>query len=97
MTGILRTLRIAVERALSADGLRARLDDDVARRAQDVLDERLACMWKSLSQHADASCRNWRWHPGTGGHAWFLSPRWQGRSEKLYGVAGEVRTKLAAR
>lgn len=89
--------RIAIERALSDDGLRARLGDDLARRAQDVLDERLTCMWKSLSQDPDASCRNWRWHPGTGGHAWFLKSGWQERSEKLYGVAGEVERKLAAR
>jgi len=90
--------RIAVERALLDPALKARLGDELARRAQSVLDERLACMWKALSNNPSAASPGmWRWAPGPNGHAWFLQSGWQERSEKLFSLAGEVERKLNAK
>ena len=59
-------------------------------------------MWRALSnltligtRWGDA--RLWRWTPGVPGHVWFLQTDWQGRAEKLYGLAGEVQRKVGKR
>ncbi|HUS47193.1 MAG TPA: glycoside hydrolase domain-containing protein [Phycisphaerae bacterium] len=90
--------RIVIERSLIDARLRARLGPELARRGQAALDERLKCMWKSLSNNPGAPAPGmWRWHPGIAGHKWFLSSGWQDRSAKLYQLAGEVERKLAGR
>jgi hypothetical protein len=86
--------RIAIERVLSDPTLRSRLDEPLARRARAMLDERLDCMWKSLSRDPAGSHRDWRWHKGVGGHEWFLKSRWQDRSRKLFAMAAEVEAKV---
>ena len=88
--------RIIIERALTDETLRQRLGEELTQRAQDVLDERLACMWKSLSVDPDKEIQfAWRFNPGPAGHEWFLTSGWQARSDKLYSVLGEVQRKLA--
>ena len=89
--------RIAIERVLSDEKLKAQLGADLAAKAQTMLDERLAAMWKSLSRDPNGTCAMWRWEPGGGGQTWFLTSGWQDRSEKLYSVAGEVARRLAGR
>lgn len=86
--------RIVIERALSDEKLKARLGADLAAKAQAVLDDRLAAMWKSLSRDPNGTCAMWRWEPGLGGQAWYLTSGWQDRSEKLFTMAGEVVRKL---
>jgi hypothetical protein len=92
--------RIAVEAVLTDPKLKDRLPPDLAKRAQDALDERITTMWKGAS----ASQLTGRWYSssreyakyrtgGHAGHAWYLSSGWQERVEKLYALAGEVTRK----
>lgn len=90
--------RIFIEQALTDEGLRARLGDDLARRCQETLNERLAYMWKCLA-HLQLELHgwgitSWRFSPGVAGHAWFLSTGHEERTEKLYALAAEVAGKL---
>jgi hypothetical protein len=94
--------RIAIERALADETLRARLGKELADRCQKELDARVPAMWKALSnltligtRWGDA--RLWRWTPGLAGHIWFLQTDWQGKAETLYGLAGEVSKKLGTK
>ena len=93
--------RIFIEKALTDEALKARLGADLARRCQEMLDQRLPYMWKSLS-HLQLEVHGWgitawRFSPGVAGHAWFLNSGWQQRSEELYALAGEVAAKLGRR
>ena len=90
--------RILIERALTDESLRKRLGEELAQRAQGVLDERLACMWKSLSVDPTKPIQfAWRFIPGPAGHQWFLKSGWRDRTQKLFDLAGEVQRKLAAK
>jgi hypothetical protein len=94
--------RIFIERALTDEGSRAKLGEDLAKRAESVLDERLRFMWKTLSNYQLGGpmffgATAWRWTAGIPGHRWFLGSGWQERSRALYAVAAEVADKLGER
>ena len=94
--------RIAIERALTDERLKARLGPALAAQCQEMLDERTLIMWKSLSNlqmtgPGWANGTGWRWSAGVSGHAWFVSSNWQQRTAKLYELAGQVTRKLAGK
>jgi hypothetical protein len=81
--------RIFVEKALLDQGARAKLGDDLAKRAQDLLDERVRALLTSLGKGGKTK--------GDGlqeSSAEFANTDWQGDSQKLYALAGEVADKL---
>ena len=94
--------RIFIEQALLDEKLRAMLGDDLARRCQDVLDERLRVMLRALStlragggkRHSVTAPSAWWNTPGLAGHAWFVGSGWQDRAKKLYSLAGEVAVRI---
>jgi hypothetical protein len=95
--------RIYIEQALTNKVLRQKLGDELAKRAKETLDERLLYMWKEFSNlhlsgpsNRRANYMPWR-GVGVEGQAWFMSTRWQERSEKLYTLAAEVEKKLSLR
>ena len=94
--------RIAIERALTDDALKARLGPQLAKRCQDVLDERLREVWRSGSgmnltgRHYASAELAGDYFGGIAGHCWFVGSGWQDRTQKFYALAGEVARKLAA-
>ena len=94
--------RIFIEQALLDEKLRARLGEDLAKRAQDLLDERVRVMLRALStlragggkRRSVTAPHAWWNTPGLAGHAWFVGSDWQQRTRKLYRLAGEVERKL---
>jgi len=95
--------RIFIERALINPEMRKDIGEELAGRCRAMLDERLALMWKSMSNlqmhgsGADSGAQyatGWRWAPGICGHVCFVGSGWQERSEKLYALAAEVDRKL---
>ena len=98
--------RIEIEKALITPALREKMGEDLARRCQQHLDERLKFMWYSLSNfqmHAGgADCpvqyaTGWRYAPGVYGQTWYIGSGWQQRTEALYRLAGEVATSLRSK
>ena len=91
--------RIFIEQALTDESLKAKLGEDLARRCQETLNERLMYMWKCLASMQlelhGWGVASWRFSPGVAGHAWFLSSGWQERTDRLYALAAEVAQKLA--
>jgi len=100
--------RILIEGALTNDEQRKTLGEELATRCQTLLDERQRCLWKArgLSDEEIESAaikritnnverRLARGRGASSGHKWFLSSGWQERTEKLFGVAGEVAAKLS--
>jgi hypothetical protein len=92
--------RIAIEQALTDPAKKELLGPELANRCEQVLDERLTVMWKSLSNlqmNGPGWCNalGWRWTPGVAGHTWFIGSGWQERSARLYALAGEVTRKLS--
>jgi hypothetical protein len=91
--------RIFIEGALTDEGLRSKLGQDLAALCQEVLDERTVCVQRGVA-NLDVNCYqyytpwNWMWQDGVAGHAWFQSSGWQERSAKLYTLAAEVARKL---
>ena len=95
--------RIAIERVLTDEALRAKLPADLAARCQALLDDRV---WEELKAFSDlqltyrmfaTSANNFYYGcGGLPGHYWYASSGWQDRAQKLYGLAGEVERKLAA-
>jgi hypothetical protein len=102
--------RVAIETALLDENLKAKLGAELAGRAQAMLDERHRCLWLARgAKEADLDkpglvtdyrefdygvAKGWS---GPAGLNWFLSSGWQGRSAKLFAIAGEVAAKLAAK
>jgi len=91
--------RIAIERALTDNALKGRLGADLARRAQETLDERILWMWKGMSSlqlngREFGYATGWRWTQGVDGHRWFVGSGWQDRSAALYRLAAEVDQRL---
>ena len=90
--------RVAIEAALTDPALKAKVGDELAKRYQDVMVERQRAFWRSLAamqsgplpSHDDGHA--WR-SAVISGHLWFVGSDWQGRSEKLYSLAGEVARK----
>jgi hypothetical protein len=88
--------RIYIEDALLNKDL-AKRAPDLAKRCQEALDERLACMWRALNnwQCGGWGVTAWRFQAGVSGHAWLLNAGLRERTEKLYALAGEVERQLA--
>ena len=89
--------RIAIERALTDETLKAKLGDELATRCRETLEQRMLLMFKGLSNlqfQNGFACTAWRWTPGVDGHTWFLGSLWQDRDEQLFALAGEVTRKL---
>ena len=96
--------RIVLERALGDDAVRAKLGDDLAKRCKDYLYGRHMMMWLSLSSLQTHGSKNnpgkWRssWSgQNLNGNRWFVSSDWQGRSQELFDLAGEVSRKIEAK
>ncbi|KPL02445.1 MAG: hypothetical protein AMK75_02755 [Planctomycetes bacterium SM23_65] len=98
--------RIFIERALSDPAQCTKLGKDLARRCQDVLDERIRYMIKgmsdlkidsSISGLATNAYSTWWNRPGIEGQKWFVASGWQERTRKLFSLAGEVARQLAPR
>ena len=86
--------RIFIEKAILA----RTLPDDLAERAQAVLDERIVPMRMGLTllaSGADGDTTWWNW-PGLLGYNWYVGSGWQERSKKLYNAAAEVAAALGA-
>jgi len=98
--------RIAIESALTDEAAKARLGNDLAGRAQEILDQRQRCLWKSRG--ADESDfqtgliiryrefygeYNKKWDKQAG-NAWFVTSGWPQRAGELFAAAGEVAKKL---
>jgi hypothetical protein len=102
--------RIAIESALTDAALRQKLGPELARRAQQVLDERQIAIWKARGgTDEDIESRGvmtqyreiWGLMYGRGakwnmaaGHNWFLASSWHERTEKLLSLAGEVTKRV---
>jgi hypothetical protein len=87
--------RIIIERALTDEALRARLDPELVKQCQELLDRRLHAMWRALCNYQIGGpfffgAGAWRWTPGIPGHRWFLSSGWQDEGRKLFELAGRV-------
>jgi len=89
--------RIAIERVLTNEALKAKVPADLAARCQQLLDERV---WRELKAFSDLQL-TWRtyatagnnWYygcAGTPGHSWYAGSGWQDRTQKLYDLAGEM-------
>jgi hypothetical protein len=89
--------RIAVERALSDPGLKQKLGDELARRAQMLLDDRLLYMFRGIShlQLNGPVGSGWGGKGGASGPNWFRGSGWQQRNADLFSLAGEVEKKIA--
>ena len=93
--------RIAIERVLTDEGLKAKLGAELAGRVQQLLDDRV---WEELKAFSnlelsghDYATNNYRAGTGGGvaGNAWYLGSGWQDRTQELYTMAGEVTRKVA--
>lgn len=96
--------RIAIESVLTDTTLKAKLGDDLASRAQKLLDERQIALWKArgatdevfeqglITQYRDIYnyTRTWKASDGT---AWFIASKWQDRAAALFAMAAEVEAK----
>ena len=92
--------RIAIERILTDEARKARLAPDLAKKCQDVLDERLRETWRAGSDmqltgrdYASAKLAGDSYGPiytGISGHFWFAASGWQDRTQAFYALAGEV-------
>ena len=95
--------RIAIEKVLTDPALKAKLGDDLATRAQQLLDDRI---WQELKAFGDmqlsgrqytTSARSiWSYNGGgQAGHCWYAGSGWQDEAQELYQMAGEVDRKAA--
>lgn len=94
--------RIAIERALTDETLKAKVGPDLAGRCQRLLDDRI---WEELKAFSDLQLcgrtyatadDNWGYGcGGLAGHYWYAGSGWQDRTQRLYELAGEVTKKLA--
>ncbi len=79
--------RFFLERILTDKARRAKLGEELAKRAQEILDERVrACL--TTRAGGRASLDKWRW---------FVGSDWQERSERLYAAAAEAAKKLGGK
>ncbi|MFB3894481.1 MAG: glycoside hydrolase domain-containing protein [Phycisphaerae bacterium] len=91
--------RIFIERALLDKGTRAALGEDLAKRCQEVLDERTRAMLRGQSSLIQVGGWNanysedWWEQPGVIGSEWFACSGWQARTRDLYEAAAEVARK----
>jgi hypothetical protein len=94
--------RIAVEQALSDPALKQRLGEELARRAQRLLDDRLLYLFRGMShlqlngpvRSAGGSGLGWLGKGGVSGPNWFRGSGWQQRDADFFSLAGEVERKM---
>ena len=95
---------------MTNEALKAKLGAELAGRAQAMLDQRHLCLWLARgAKQADLDkpglvsdyrefdytvAKGWDMYAG---NRWFIASDWQGRSRKLFGLAGEVERKLSGR
>jgi hypothetical protein len=98
--------RIAIEQILTAPALKAKLSPELARKSQDVLDDRLRELWRATNtlqlpaqyvSVAGLPIFDATYEGGFAGHAWFVSSGWQDRTQKFYTLAGEVVKQAGAK
>jgi hypothetical protein len=92
--------RIFIEKAI----LDKKITGDLAKRCQDILDERMRAMLRGGATLTLVRSR-WRGHPQHGniwwsgtsepGYQWFIASGWQDRSKRLFDAAAEVAAQLA--
>ncbi len=97
--------RIAIEKVLTNEKLRAQLGSNLAEKAQWILDERQIALWKGrgaddaamsnglVAAYRDLMAMQKTWD-AKAGNDWFVASGWQDRNAQLYAVAGEVASKL---
>ena len=93
--------RIFIERALTDKASREKLGDDLANRAQEVLDARARFMrlgistWVASGHYQDCATHRYSWWqaPGLFGSHWYITSGWEQRVKDLYDVAAEVADK----
>ena len=73
--------RVFMEKALADPALRAKLSDDLSKRCQDLLDDRVRDYLRSVRRQDD----DW---------LWFVASGWQERTRKLYALAAEAAGSL---
>jgi hypothetical protein len=73
--------RIFVEKVLLDKALRAKIGEDLAKRAQDLLDDRVRAIFDVIADYDKEPQR-------------FADSGWQDRSAKLFAIAGEVAKAL---
>ncbi len=95
--------RIVIEAALLDESSRARLDEDLIRRCEELLVERTHLMLKGITQmrftgpdrwHTTFNYHYWYGVHNPVGHQWFLGSGWRQRSEELFSTAAEVERQL---
>ncbi len=95
--------RIAIERVLTDEALKAKLGPELAARCQEVLDERMREVWRSGSdmnltgRYYSSAKLNGDSYGGIAGHCWFAGSGWQDRTQKFYALAGQVARKVAGK
>jgi len=77
--------RIAIERALSDERLKNKLDADLVARCDEALQERLQALQLCVGAAGEREVL---------GSCWFLTSGWEDRAEKLFNLAGEVERKV---
>jgi len=92
---------IVLDEAVTDDGLRARIGDELAARCQRAIIEYNDCMWRSIINWQTGPKHTldptgWRETATPTGHTWFVGSGWQDRTAELYTLAGEVTRKLRA-
>lgn len=98
--------RIAIERGIYDEAMRAKLPEELVKRCEEYLHRRHMMMWlgsahlQCYHEHPNASWRSklpHTWGGGFFGHQWFLGSGWQERSKELFDLAGEVSRELNAK
>jgi hypothetical protein len=95
--------RIALERILTDEALKAKLGTDLAKRCQDVLDERLRETWRAGSE-MNITGREYATgklggdsYGGYAGHCWYVGSGWQERSQKFLNLVAEATAKAGTK
>ena len=96
-------MKIFLEKAI----VEKKITGDLAKRCQEVLDERLRYMIRGMSDYqydtyfarytSNGSDSWWRVPKHVYGHIWYINTGWEARSQKLFRVAGEVAAKLGTK
>ena len=91
--------RIALERILTDEALKAKLGADLAKRCQDVLDQRLRETWRAGSdmqltgRDYSSAKLSGDSYGGFAGHCWYAGSGWQERTQKFFALVGEATSK----
>jgi hypothetical protein len=81
--------RIFIEKALADEALRAKLGDGLAKRCQDMLDEKTRYVSWGNQQNTNQSLHCYL-PGGPLGCGWYAGSNWMARTDKLYAAAAEV-------